>query len=218
MNLWTQQIRKSRIPYPQKHLLEMEVHQDLRAASEDHVEFSAEDLVALEGIHSTSIFQYLESIGSWKKNVESIVALIPTLLPLFYLTKEGFMIDFIREGGLGMYSILAVGGFLFAREMKNVFRLIIVKDHGRDNLRLDTSSVLLGCLALMFLGIGWSLLGIYISANAAIVSGNTNQILLIGTKESLTPTILSALISALILLAHYSTRRILHIWNAPFAD
>lgn len=218
MSSWTTQLKESRIPYPQKHFLELEIQQDLQCAPEKHEGFSDSDLTELENIHSTRVFLFLEQIGPRKKYVETFVAFIPLILAVTLLTKEGSMIDFIREGGVGMYAILAIGIFLFGREMNHIFRLIIVKDHTQDNLRLDTSSVLLGCLALMFFGIGWSVLGIYISANAAIASNASAQIMMIGIKESLTPTILSALLSAVIVLAHYSTRRIMHIWNAPLTD
>jgi len=127
------------------------------------------------------------------------------------------MIQFIREGGAGMYLILAVGLFLLGREALNVVRLLLIKDHSEENLRIDTSSVLIGCLALTFLGVGWTFLGVYVSASAVTQSHQLLELLLIGAKESLTPTILSLLLSAVIVLAHYGTRRVLHGWRAPIA-
>jgi hypothetical protein len=157
----------------------------------------------------------LKHLGAHRKYVETIISVFPLILTATFIFKERKMIDFIREGGAGRYVILVIGAFLLFREIQHAFRLVVVKDHSKENLRLDTSSVLLGCLALMFFGFGWTVLGIYISSTASLQANTSYEILLTGVKESLTPTILSSLATALVVLAHYTTRRILHIWHAP---
>lgn len=127
------------------------------------------------------------------------------------------MVNFVREGGIGMYAIMIVGVLLLGRELLHVVRLMIVKDHSRGNLRLDTSTVLLGCFALLLLGLGSTVLGFYLSAESATRSGFSQEILLIGAKESVTHMVLSSFLCSVILLAHYGTRRLLHIWRAPLA-
>jgi hypothetical protein len=214
------QIRDLDIPYPQKRLLEMEVHHD--AAHDETLErehlFSESDLNELVEIHSTRIYRMLKELDPQQRHLfEALSAFFPLITTLIFITKEKIMIQFIREGGAGMYLILAIGLFLLGREALNVVRLLIIKDHSNENLRIDTSSVLIGCLALMFLGIGWTFLGVYVSASAITQSHQPLELLLIGAKESLTPTILSSLLCALIVLAHYGIRGTLHAWRAPIA-
>ncbi len=100
----------------------------------------------------------------------------------------------------------------------NIIRLFIIKDHSANNLRIDTSSVWLGCLALMFVGVGWTLLGIYVSASAVAAAYASYQLLLIGAKESLAPAILSSMLAAPIVLTHYASRQILFRWQAPIPE
>jgi hypothetical protein len=213
------QLEESSIPFPQRHLLALELKQDL-AGVQDTTEatFTKTDLDDLIKIHSTRLHRVLNLLGEFRKPIETTVSFIPLVVAATLFSKEGKVIDFIREGGTGMYVLIVIGAFLLAKEFLHVFRLIVVKDHSKTNLRLDTPSVILGCLALVFFGLGWSILGIYISANASLQAGVSHEILLTGIKESLTPTILSALLSGLVILAHYTTRRVLHIWHAPVLD
>lgn len=112
------------------------------------------------------------------------------------------MIDFIREGGIGMYGILAIGMLLLGKEVLNAIRLVIAKDHSAQNLRIDTASVLLGCLALMLVSIGSTILGVYVSADAVMRSHLSSDLLMAGAKESLTNIVLSSFLCAVIILAH----------------
>jgi hypothetical protein len=210
------QIEDSSIPYPQKRHLVLELASE--SGHRTHDLFAENDLRALEEIHSTRVARMLAPFSTHKIAIETTIAFAPLAAAILFISKEGKMIEFIREGGAGMYALLVVGGFLLLRELRNAFRLLVVKDHSKESLRLDTPSVLLGCLALMFFGIGWSALGIYISASAVVAANMPNELLVIGVKESLTPTILASLLSAVVILAHYGTRRALHIWRAPVTD
>ena len=213
---WRDQIRQSRIPYPERHRLENEVCFDLEHGEEDIRQLDPSDISDLEEIHRTRMLRLVRRLGV-QQQVESLIAFIPLMMAVT-LTREGRMIEFIKEGGAGMYVIVTIGIFLLACELRVAFRLILLKDHTKENLRFDTTSVLLGCLALMFIGIGWSALGAYFSFSASIGSSGAQEILLIGLKESLTPTILSALLSGLVILAHYATRRIMDIWHVPVTE
>ena len=213
------QIDQSSIPYPHKHLLQIEVVHDLEYLHRpDEATLTKDDLSALEELHSTWLFRTLHNFGSNKRIAETLISIVPLLTVAVSISKGGKMIDFIRDGGIGMLGILAVGAFLLLRELTNVFRLLVVKDHSRRNLKIDTPSVLLGCLALAFLGVGASVLGLYVSVNAALAADAPNQILLEGFKESLTPLILSAMLATLVILAHYTTRRVMLSWSAPIAE
>lgn len=72
-------------------------------------------------------------------------------------------------------------------------------------------------LFLMFLGLGWSVLGIYVTADSVVKASLSNQILLEGFKESFTPFLLSIFLSTLILLTHYGSRRLSVLWRIPSA-
>ena len=209
------QIADSSIPYPQRHLLALEIEGDAGALEET---LADADLRELEAIHSTRLSRLLAALGARKREIETLIAFTPPSFAAVYFFKEEKMIEFIRDGGAGMYALLAIGTFLLLKEALNVFRLLVIKAHSKENLRLDTPSVLLGCLALMFFGIGLTALGIYISANAVFEAKLPYDILMLGVKESLAPLILSSTLSAVIVLAHYSTRHILRIWHAPIAE
>ena len=125
------------------------------------------------------------------------------------------MIDFFREGGAGMIVILLVGAILLFRELGLFFRTVLIKDHSKKNLRLDSMSVIVGVLALVLLGLGVTSLGAYVSVTGVMEHGLPINILLIGLKESITAFIVSATFSSLILHMHFTTRRLLNLWRAP---
>jgi hypothetical protein len=210
------QIQNSRIPFPQRREFAQEIEADALHVGEFH--FTTEEIQELESIHTTWIDKVLSHTGTYRKSFETIIAFLPLMIAVSYVSKEGKMIDFIREGGAGMYAILLIGVYLTVRELQNVFRLLMVKDHSKESLQLDTTSVILGSLALVFLGIGWAMFGVYVSASAVLETHASNEILVTGVKESLTPLVLASLLAAIVVLAHYGTRRVLQIWRAPIVD
>lgn len=216
MNKLAKQIRDSRIPYPQKIQLEQELRSDLEhSPSHKNVLLSVEDLRELEDIHSSTLTRALETAGPGRRYIELFISYLPLMMTGLSIYKEQAMVEFFREGGSGMYAILFLGLFLMAREIRNVFLLLIARDHRRENLRLDSWSAVAGCSALMLLGVGWCALGVYISMKAALMADTSMTILLTGIRESLTPLIFSALFAALVLLAHFATRRVMMFWRAP---
>jgi len=214
------QIRALDIPYPQRYFLELEVSHDVNGDSSDEPVFSENDLRELSEVHSTNFHRLLKRVDSrQRKLIETSIAFVPMISVLILITKEEFVTHFIREGGVSMYAILAIGFFLLGREVLNIFRLALIKDHSQENLRLDTSSVLLGCLALTFVGVGSTFIGLYSSVDYWVTHSPVSyDVLVIGAKESLANAILSSLICALIALTHYGMRRLLHIWRAPLVE
>ena len=180
--------------------------------------FSEEVLNELEAIHSTTAHRLLKRFGKFRRTIETLFAFLPLFFGLLSIMKEKMVINFIREGGVGMYGILAVGILLLGREILSAVRLIIVRDHSTQNLRIDTPSVLLGCSALMLASLGSTILGVYASADAVTKAHLSNEFLIAGVKESLTNIALSSFLCATIILAHYATRRMLHIWRAPVSE
>ena len=204
------QIRAARIPYPFKALLEMEAVADARELGETSI--SPESLRELEELHSTRLDRWL-SLSPARRLIEALSAFGPLGLIFIFIFKEQSMIQFIREGGPGMFVILALGFFLLGKEALSMFRLLVVRDHSR--LQMDSASVWLGCLALMFLGVAIALMGFRLSAGAALETHASSEILLAGIRESVTAVILSSLLSTLIVVMHYATRQILFMWRAP---
>jgi len=215
------QLDDLQIPYPQKKEFELEVRGDLHSAPQNReVEFASEDLEELYQIHNTQLLKIL-NFYSIKKHAELAFTMFPLTLLLTYLGKERFMIEFIREGGLPMLIIIALGLPLIFREGLNLFRLLVIKDHSEKNRHLDTSSVMLGCLALLCLGLGGTGTGLYLTASAVIKAGVTPDMMLLGfqgMKESLGNIILSTTAASLILIMHFTTRKMLMRWQAPILD
>jgi len=203
---------ESAIPYPHRHFLQLELESDKEQLGE--FDLSEDDIRGLEDLYATPSHRLLKLAGGHKRDVETAIVFAPLILAANFIVKEDHMFQFIREGGAGMAVILLIAAVLIYREIQNAFRLLVVKDHSPANLRLDTSSVLLGCAALVTFGIGLSALGIYVSFNA---TNSLSPEFFIGAKESLTPLILSSLLSALVVFSHYAVRRILTIWYAPVA-
>jgi hypothetical protein len=211
------QIRASNIPFPHRFLLELEVRRDIDSGGEDG-EFAREDLCELERIHSTRLRRGLAKLKAGQRlGAEMFGALTPLFTAFFFIIKEDTMLQFIREGGAIMFAILIIGAFLLGKEALNFFRLVVIKDHAGENLRLDTALVWLGCSALMCIGIGGTLLGFYVSAKYVEQSHASYEILLIGAKESLTCTILSSMFCALIAFMHFATRQMMTHWRAPLS-
>jgi len=210
-----EQIQDLPIPYPQKKHLELEIEADPTSHQEGS-HFQKEDLEELYGVHNNSVYKLLSCLRpTWKNRIETAIALVPlTILTVTY-GKEKFMIEFIKEGGFGMLAILALSIPLFYRECMNIFRLILVKDHSKRNLKIDSSAVQIGCLAITFLGFAGTALGIYYTATAAIASPAHQDILIIGVKESLGNVILASAFASLILVMHYTSRSLLNRWQAP---
>lgn len=80
-----EQIKKLDIPYPQRHLLELEVCQDLAQDPDLHrgdAEFSREALNELENIHATKFHRFLKRFGTSRRTIETSLAFLPLALGL----------------------------------------------------------------------------------------------------------------------------------------
>lgn len=210
-----EQIKNLSIPYPQRHLLELEIMQDLAHRAGEDPTFSREDVAALEELHETRALRFLKRFGASRRTIETFLAFLPLVMGVLLIKQEKEMISFIREGGVGMYGILAIGILLLGREVLNAVRLLVIRDHSTQNLRIDTPSVLLGCLGLMLASLGSAILGLYVAADGVMKAHLSYDFLIAGAKESMTNIVLSSFLCALIILAHYGTRRALCVWRAP---
>jgi hypothetical protein len=208
------QIKNLEIPLPARRLLQLEVAGDVAASGQSDPIFSQEVLNEMENTYNTKSYRFLRRFGDLRRIVESAIAFLPLLLTVTLIMEDETMVEFIREGGLGMYGIMAIGVLLFGRELLNGIRLLVIKDHSARNLQIDTPSVLLGCLALMLIGLGSTVLGLYATVdNVAQPSLYFDQIIL-GVKESITNLVLSSFLCALTVCIHYGVRRTLVVWHA----
>ena len=211
MKPYERQLRELRIPYPQKHDLEREL-----SSLPNPSEFQEEDLREFYDLHNNFLHKILTTFSKeWRERTETTFILAPLFFLTIFIGKEKFMIQFIKEGGLGMLAILALTCPLIYRETLNLFRLFILKDHSAKNLHLDTASVQIGCLALLILGIAGTSMGIYYSASAVVSTGAHQSLFLAGVKESLGNLILSSACAGLVLVMHYTSRRLMIRWHAP---
>ena len=116
------------------------------------------------------------------------------------------MIDFVFEGSLGNYAILVVGLLLLINEILKLLLLSLTKGEATGSLRIETSSVWLGCIALVAIGAGWTGLSVYVVEGAVAWSDTLAGGTVTAAEVLLTPLGLSLLLSAIIALTHYATR------------
>lgn len=217
---WKNQIEKLELPYPARFQLTDEIEEHLRYFPEEKNNlFAEESLNDFYQIHNTSLKKALDGFGPRvSRFVQNALVLFPLSGLILFLGKERFMIDFIRQGGAGMIAILLVGLGLIFRELNLFVRTILIKDHSRKNLQIDSISVVLGSLALVLLGVGVTCLGAYVTVTGVVENKMGYDILAIGLKESITAVIVSTSFASLILLLHFSTRRFLVSWKAPLVE
>jgi hypothetical protein len=215
----SKQLKNLGIPYPQKLLLESELAEHfLRIPSEEENKFSASELNELSQTHNNILYKLLNQLDpKLKHKIEYLTLGMLMVAFLNFLNKEDFMMNFIYEGGAPMYPILILSSILLFRELMLFFRTVVIKDHSNKNLKIDTNSVFLGSLALLASGIGTSALGVYFTANGVASHKLSNEIFLFGLKESLGGIILSCTAASLVLILHFTTRRILLSWKAPLS-
>lgn len=214
------QLEQINIPFPERHRFESEILQDLAELNHETEcdQFSAEDLQELKRIHSTWSSRCLSEFQHGPRQaIESTASYLPLVLALIYTFKEDQMIQFIRDGGAGMLVILSLGFLLLGREALRGLRLLIIKDHSKLNLQIDSVSVGLGCASLVLFGLAWTAFDLYVVLRAVSENHWPQEALIVGARESLTPLILSTLMAAMILLAHFATRRVLTVWRAPIS-
>lgn len=214
------QLQDLSIPYPNKLLLQVELEDHFAACGEEQdAQITESEIEEFSSIHNTNFYKATRRLSQTVRiTLEHLILLTPITGLIFYLTKEDFMINFIYEGGVPMYPILLLGGILFYRELMLFFKTIIIKDHSSKNLVIDTNSVFIGSLALIASGVGASALGLYFTANGVASNKLPIEIFFFGLKESLGGIILGSTMAAIILVVHFTTRRLLFSWKAPISN
>ena len=219
MKALREQVQKLKIPYPQKWLFWSEVQEHLSCLplrSDEAEVFSDEELMELYEIHNSFLFKFLDRRDPKIRMIlEYSLAASPMVGFLVYLGKEGFMFEFIREGGVAMLPILVLGLLLTLRELSLFFRLVVIKDHSK--MKLDVTALSTGGMALLALGLGATALGIYYSANATLSQHASGGFFIEGVKESMGPLIVSSGVAAFVLILHLTLRQLMEFWKAPIA-
>lgn len=218
MEDWRRQLEQLKIPYPQKHNLICEIAEHVSHFPDENSDvFGPENLLDFYEVHNTKLLKVLESASPRLRSaVELILAGAPLMVLTIYLTREEFMLNFIREGGAGMWVILIIGMLLLLKEMLLLFRVIVIKDHSREHVSPDTMAIVVGTIALVLIGIGSTALGAYYSASAFVRSeGLPINILVAGLSESITCLVVSTSLAATILLLHFFIRQTLVSWKVP---
>lgn len=156
MDEWRKQIENLTIPYPKKSDLICEIKEHLLHRREERSSaFEEEDLRELYEVHNTRLMKALAKIlPKARISIELILSATPILALTVYLFMEEFMLDFIRQGGAGMLTILVIGSLLLLRELVFLFRVVIIKDHSPKHIAFDSVAVTMGAVALNILGIG----------------------------------------------------------------
>lgn len=211
---WKKQIAS--LPFPQRASLTRELEEHARHFPGSEAELRQEDVEELREIHSTLLLRLLEKADPVSRGViEFLFSGGPITACAIYVAKENFMLEFIRQGGAGMYVILVVGALLLLKEAYLFWKAIVIREHSDKNLRLDTATVAVASGGLVLLGICATALGIYFAANYASQPGVPAEVFLAGVKEALGCLIVSSSLSALVLFLHFFTRRTLLRWKVP---
>lgn len=182
-------------------------------------QFGQNDLASLRKAHQSLLQKIRDAVPESLQNlVEYLSGMVPLGLLCYAIEREIAVMNFIQEGGSpGMYAIILIGLYLLGLELLSAMRVVFFRDHSKRNLNIETSNVLLGCLGLMLVASAWTIMGIYNTANAMSLNPSAMDILFTGFKESLVPVSTGLLLSALVVLAHFATRHILHKWKAPLS-
>src|SRR4051812_21741922 len=99
------QIEKLDIPYPQRWLLQREIAGDLACTPGGaDAELAPEIARELSAIHATRAHRLLKRCGALRQLIEVTTAFLPMAFALTLLTEDDAMLNFIREGGIGMYG------------------------------------------------------------------------------------------------------------------
>ena len=217
MEIWKKQIDQLQIPFPQKtHLINEIENHVVHFPMEKAEILKREDLAEFYQIHNTRVFHVLQKIPpKLRLLTEFIFAGGPVTALLIYLAKEKLMFDFIRQGGAGMYVVLAIGAILLLKEIMQLQRVLVIKAHTKENLNPDSLTVLIGALALFIISIGATGIDAYWSVFYFEQNNSPISVLATGLKESVTCLIAGSLIAALILLMHFLIRRTLGKWKVP---
>ncbi|RZJ53048.1 MAG: hypothetical protein EOO45_31485 [Flavobacterium sp.] len=187
------------------------------AATLKDFRFGPDDLSLMAKTHQ-SFFQKILNLvpESFQNLIEYLSGMVPLGLLCYAIEREIAVMNFIQEGGSpGMYAIILIGLYLLGLEVLSAMRIVFFRDHSNRNLNIETPNVLLGCLGLMLVATAWTIMGIYNTANAMSLNPSAMDILFTGFKESLVPVSTGLLLSAMVVLAHFATRHILHKWKAP---
>jgi len=218
---WRVQIEDLSIPYPQKQQLLAEIEEHFQNTNEDEESFGSEALQEFTSIHNNSALLVLRKLP---QPIRTLIELFfiggPLMGLLTYLIKENFMTELFHKGGAAMYPILAIGLFLLLREALLFFRVAMLRDHTKKNLNIDSSSVLIGSLALAVIGVGATFAGIYVSIASAMANESQPHYewVVAGVGEAISNIVLSSILVAFVLLLHYTTRKLLLRWQAPIAQ
>ncbi len=219
---WRIQIEDLSIPYPEKKQLLAEIEDHFQKTNESETEgFGIDALDEFTSIHNSAALLALRKLPRLARTAIELFFIGGPLMGLLtYLIKENFMTELIHKGGAAMYPILAIGLFLLFREALLFFRVAMLRDHTKRNLSVDSSSVLIGSLALSVIGIGATFAGIYVSIASAMATESQPHYdwIVLGVGEAISNVILSSILVAFILLLHYTTRRLLVRWQAPISQ
>jgi hypothetical protein len=217
MHAWETQVAELKIPYPARVHLARELACHLAHAPEEQDPvLSADELADFYAIHNTWLLRALERVPErLRLAIELLLAGGPMTALLVYVKGESIMFDFIKQGGAGMHVILVVGALLLLRELHLLWRTLVIKDHSRKNLRLDTPSVAIGALALVLIGLGATGMGIFYAASYVEHQNLPATVFIQGLREASTCFIVSSVLAALVLLLHVFTRRTLLRWKVP---
>jgi hypothetical protein len=209
------------IPYPERSAFIAEVASDLERAYEEfcaegyseseakvraleQLELKADDIQSLNALHESGLIKTLNKLPSGMRQVlVDFSGVVPLVIFNFYVLREGFMFEFLREGGWpGVVTVLGLGLLGVLINFKHVFRWFLLRDHSLESLRGFTNGPLYLAAGVFLVGVVAAAAGYRIVFSKWSDGLISDSVAKAGLSEPLSILMLGAFMSGVIVLLH----------------
>lgn len=211
------------VPYPERHEFLRELTSDMQehyqrliddgmteeqASKQVRAAFSltAEDLSRLEEVHLNFAGRMLHIIPEKFRDVFVLcIKWCISSLFVFQLTTEAPMVQFLRDGGVIIYVILGLGGFVLLSQLYRCFRWFVRRDHSDASLASHTSSPITAAVLITMVGFFGTATGYYVVFHKWANNLITLDDLKYGLYEPLPCLIVATLLGSTIVVIHWAS-------------
>jgi hypothetical protein len=173
----------------------------VRAAQE--LELDSPALAALADVHASSIKRAMSRLPRDAREwVEWAVPATAIALPVLTLGDQVPVAHYLRDGGMPVWLVIAVGALALLLELHRAFVWFVVRDHSPAALARHTATPLYLAAGTFLLGVLGTALDVQVvlgkRADGAIDAAAAQ----LGFRESMACVILGAALAAIIVLVH----------------
>lgn len=206
------------LPYPERALFVEELGADLEAAYQDlrdrglpeaearlgalrALALSPQDSADLSAVHRPAVRRALDRLPAPVRDlVEATGAMVAFAAVILDLALEAPVILFLREGGVAMYVVLAIGGFALLLQIQRAFTWFLLRNHSSQALRQATSTPLYLAAATLCAGLMGTAMGYYVVLMVWAQGKIGPEELKVGLREPLSCLIVGAALATLVVL------------------